>query len=333
MLFLTAFVFTSCSQYDRDVSVSEEAWIRMPDENSSPYVTKVFDYIAAPGQFTNCLPTCKKGEPKDSVIARCEKVLVGPENGGLITLGGFGGYIIVGFDHTIQNVAGKRDFRVKGNTFWNNSSNKDADSMSGSSEPGIIEVSSDINMNGEPDDTWYEIAGSEYKKSESVKNYEITFCKPETRPDGAEVKDIKWKEYIKWIDNQKNTGYRPKNGCKKQPCFPLWVERDTVTFKGHLLPKNGKKESADNWVLSSFAYGYADNAPNDNDVSAIDIDWAVKEDGTKANLHGVDFIRVYNGENQECGWLGETSTEISGFVDLHLTEENIETVEAIDTEK
>ncbi len=28
----------------------------------------------------------------------------------MISLGGFGGYVVVGFDHTITNVTGKRDF-------------------------------------------------------------------------------------------------------------------------------------------------------------------------------------------------------------------------------
>ncbi len=38
----------------------------------------------------------------------------------MITLGGFGGYVTVGFDHTIQNVEGLRDFRVLGNAFYAN---------------------------------------------------------------------------------------------------------------------------------------------------------------------------------------------------------------------
>ena len=37
---------------------------------------------------------------------------IGNNKRGMITLGGFGGYVTVGFDHTIQNVEGLRDFRV-----------------------------------------------------------------------------------------------------------------------------------------------------------------------------------------------------------------------------
>ncbi|CUQ14422.1 Uncharacterised protein [Segatella copri] len=35
-------------------------------------------------------------------------------------------------------------------------------------------------------------------------------------------------------------------------------------------------------------------------------------------LDHIDFVRVYSAQNQMCGWLGETSTEVSGAEDLHL---------------
>ena len=49
------------------------------------------------------------------------------------------------------------------------------------------------------------------------------------------------------------------------------------------------------------------------------IDWAVKADGTAAELQGIHFVKVYTGVHQQCGWIGETSTEITGAEDLHLT--------------
>ena len=71
--------------------------------------------------------------------------------------------------------------------------------------------------------------------------------------------------------------------------------------------------------LYKFRYGYADNELNSKDESAIDIDWAVKfEKVKKVHLPGVDFIKIYTGVNQENGWLGECSTEISGVEDLHV---------------
>lgn len=52
--------------------------------------------------------------------------------------------------------------------------------------------------------------------------------------------------------------------------------------------------------------------------SAIDIDWAVDREGNPVELPGVDFIKVYNGVNQENGWLGECSTEVERGEDLHM---------------
>ena len=99
-----------------------------------------------------------------------------------------------------------------------------------------------------------------------------------------------------------------------------WIKEDKVTFKGTCLPQNAVDESGQGsyFVLYKFRYGYADNELNSKDESAIDIDWAVNSKGQKVHLPGVDFIKIYTGVNQENGWLGECSTEISGVEDLHV---------------
>ena len=86
-------------------------------EGATAYVTKVFDFVPAVGQFTNTLPVYKEGDTQEAMN---EKVLaaIGNNKKGMISLGGFGGYVVVGFDHTITNVTGKRDFRVLGNAFY-----------------------------------------------------------------------------------------------------------------------------------------------------------------------------------------------------------------------
>ena len=66
-------------------------------ENKSPYVTRVFEYKPAPGQFVNKLPKYETGDTPEKMA---KKVLdaIGGDNKGTITLGGFmirGG----GFDH------------------------------------------------------------------------------------------------------------------------------------------------------------------------------------------------------------------------------------------
>ena len=56
---------------------------------------------------------------------------------------------------------------------------------------------------------------------------------------------------------------------------------------------------------------YAMNA--DTIGNSFDLDWAVDPIlRTPVHLSHADFIRVYSAQRQVCGWLGETSTEISG---------------------
>lgn len=299
--------------------------VQKSTEELSPFIAKVYDLLPAPGQFTNELPSFKLGMDKADMIKAAEDFIVGKKNGSLISLGGFGGYIVFGFDHMVANEDGYRDFRIMGNAFYASSNPNPNAPKGGSCEPGIVMVSYDANGNGLPDDKWYEIAGSEYNKATTIKNYEITYYKPiseeSTSPNGY----VSIKEYIKWVDNQGNSGYKIKNTFHSQSYFPQWVKEDKISFKGTLLPSNAVDESGNGsyWVLYAYGYGYADNASNADPDSAIDISWAVDENGRPANLPGVNFVKVYTGLNQEAGWLGETSTEISGAYDLHLVGEKI----------
>ena len=294
-----------------------------PGGKATPYVTQVFDYRPAVGQFVNELPEYEEGDTQETMNRKALEA-IGNNNQGMVSLGGFGGYIVVGFDHTIENKAGLCDFRVQGNAFYAN-----GQSEYGSSEPGVIEVSFDANGNGLPDDEWYEIAGSSYSEGseswieqareagndvQTIHDYEITYYRPTTEPGKPT------EEYIRWEDNQGESGYH------LQSYYPQWIKEDRISFSGTRLPQNGIDLSGvgNNFALYKFAYGYADNEPNTNDRSAIDIDWAVDADGQPANLSGVDFIRIHTGVNQENGWLGECSTEIMGVVDLHLTGVRIE---------
>jgi hypothetical protein len=71
------------------------------------------------------------------------------DGGNLYGSGGYGGYTVFKFDHSVERkgVNGE-ELRVGGNAF------------SGWNEPGIIWVMRDENGNGDPDDTWYELEGS-----------------------------------------------------------------------------------------------------------------------------------------------------------------------------
>ena len=279
----------------------------------SPYINKVYEFVPAPGQFINTMPAYTEGDTEATMLEKVDNALKGKAPATMICLGAFGGYVTVGFDHPIVNVKGQKDFLVYGNAF------------AGNAEPGVIMVMQDENGNGLPDDTWYEIAGSEYGNKSTRFNYEITYYKPSAEDDAA---TIAIDEYIRWTDNLGGEGFIPKNTFYSQPYYPQWITAESYTLRGTLLPKNARK-NGNIWILDSFAYGYVDNVKNDSDDAKIDISWAVKADGTPANLESIDFIRIHTGENQVCGNIGETSTEVVGAEDLHPEASAVEEAEAV----
>jgi len=299
------------------------------------FIAKVFEFKPAPGQFVNDLPVANDSDTADRVLQRANSYLA-KKNGDLISLGAFGGYVVFGFDHTILNIKGKRDFRVLGNAFWAEANpNPNAGMRGGSSEAGVIMVSYDKNKNGLPDDEWYEIEGGGHKMDKTIHNYEITYHRPDPNkvpvPGGGTgtvlFTDM---EYIYWKDNQGKDGYLAQNNAYNHSLeyWPKWLkDQPTITFKGTRLPDNAVDESGTGsyFVQYAFLYGYADNAPNTDNDSGIDIDWAIDKNGNRLQLPGINFVKVYNGLNQQAGWLGETSTEIMGATDFHLSGENIPT--------
>jgi len=267
----------------------------------SKHIAQVFEFLPAVGQFVNKLPAYTTGNSQAEMIAKASLALVGNKQN-VISLGGFGGYVVFGFDHTIVNKPNVRDFKVLGNAFI------------GSHEPGIIMVAYDKNKNGKPDeDEWYEIAGSEYKNPNAINNYTITYQKPTVEENKAN------NEYIKWSDNQGKSGFKVKNQYNLQSYYPLWFGQNELKFTGTRLPDNYTQDPASGiWSGKQYTYGYVDNALNSSEDSNIDIDWAVDKNGNPVKLMGIDFIKVYTAVNQEAGVLGEISTEVAGAYDLHI---------------
>lgn len=278
---------------------------------SSPVHNRVFEFVPAPGQFVNELPEWEAG---DDAAAMAEKACYyTATDGSIISLGAYGGYVVVGFDHTIANAAGARDIYIEGNSFQGASTTLSG----GSSEPGVVFVAYDINGNGLPDDNeWFEIRGSEYDNS--THGYECTYYRPAGDDDD-----------IRWTDNLGNSGYVYKNQFHSQPHWPQWLaDHETLTFRGTRLPDNGVDQSGNGtyYVLSSFDFGYADNVPNLdgdkwNEQAKIDLDWAIDALGNSVKLPGADFVKICTGINQSNGWIGENSTEIGRVIDAHVTRE------------
>lgn len=284
---------------------------------------QVLEYHPAPGQFVNVLPTAEAGTTQADINRLCEEQL---EDGNLVHLGAYGGYITMKFDHPIENKHGS-DFLVLGNGMYAIDDPKyGKETIGGSIEPGIVYVGVGDNLEAAQ---WYELAGSEYYTSE-IHDFEITYFKPTAETCEHQLFGSVCDNYIKWNctwtnaqgERRDSTGYHMKNQYHLQTYWPKWEDKEQLTFKGGCLPNNAVMYSPKYWVQYRYAkdaYGYADACPaKDSLYSSFDINWAVDEKGNSVALDHIDYIRVMTGIFQYCGWLGETSTEITSVVDLHL---------------
>jgi len=251
---------------------------------SSPYIAHVYEYMPAMGQFVNELPKYEEGDDAASMCRKCEQSIAN-NAGGLISLGGWGGYITFGFDHAVENREGL-DLQILGNAFYMSGSTE-----YGSSEPGIVLVSRDENGNGLPDDKWFELKGSLY--------------------DDPKTQHAVVRTYTRESDTLQNPFH-------KHPYYPQWIKENEYTLTGALLPPQTKVISGQN-VQRILDFGYVDNKPNtDQEGTSFDLSWAVDAAGQAVNLPSVDFIRVYNAVDEILPQTGELSTEVSGAIDLHV---------------
>ncbi len=276
------------------------------DNPTAAWAVNVFDYVPAPTQYMNTTTTAFRTgfTEKSEILAYASQRL---RERSFVSLGAFGGYIVVGFERPVPNVAGEYDLKVYGNAYYNKVTQQHR--PGGSAEPGIVWVATDTNGNGLPDDEWYELAGSEYGSDNEIRDYEITYYRPV--PSDADVR---------WTDNQGGEGCIYRNAYHTQESYyPLWVADDTLTFKGTRLKDNAVQENGI-WVGYCYGWGYADNHPNDTEGCRLKLDWAVDAQGRPAELKQIDFVRIYTAVNQPVGELGELSTELTGVENLHYQE-------------
>lgn len=298
------------------VDTDEATRRRAITATSQPTANRVFEWVPAPGQFIGDTRTggmTADITTHDRAIAWAESRL---EQKNYVSLGGFGGYIIVGFDHSIPASENDYDFSIQANAFFNASTGK-----GGSNEPGIIWVSQDVNGNGIPDDEWYELRGSETGKSTTLVGYAVTYFRPAAP-----------KMNVQWTDNIGATGTIDylQSFHTQDYYYPAWIEPDSYTLRGTRLQAQTTYNSETGlWDNNEYPWGYADNMGSDcldsNDAAGgegqrngFKIKNAMLPDGTAVTLEYVDFIRVQTGVNSKAGWLGEVSTEVFDFRDLSI---------------
>lgn len=284
------------------VDVSENERMRQSKPTDSGESNKVYEYIPAPGQFIGEVTAYdNSAENITTPEEACNWAQNRLEKKNYVSLGSFGGYITVGFDHSLVSGEKDYDFYIQANALVT------------SNEPGIVWVMQDINGNGLPDDEWYELKGSEYNKADTEHFYSVTYFRS---PDQSAVQ---------WIDCYGETGtvdYLP--AFHNQPnYYPKWIKNDSYTLYGPCVKSQNSFDSATGfWTNPCYEWGYADNRGNDMvvvkdspniHINGFKISNAVNILGEPVALAYIDFIKVQTGVLAKSGSLGEVSTEVVSF--------------------
>jgi len=265
-----------------------------PEEQgeNAAYISEIFDYVYAPGQHAKLAKATDAanfiGEPSNDK--------------GWLYLGGFGGYVVAGFNHNVLNADGN-DIEVY--------------ALQGTSpEPAVVYVMTDSNGDGEPNETWYELKGNQFENSK--RDY--------------------WVRYYKAISDSANISWKDKDGNIGELICSFGAENssawwwpatttDSITFTGTRLPDaydNNSVDGATYWTvpIDRFTRGYAENVFGtdfDTTVGAnkLDISNAVDTEGNAVSLVNIRFIKVQSAVFQQAGWTNEVSSEVRGAKDLN----------------
>lgn len=259
----------------------------------SPYCNRVVEYLPAPGQFIG------ENFSARTMAEACDYAKSRLDQQYYVSLGAFGGYITVGFDHPVENRGGK-EIAIKGNA------------TEASSEPGVVWVMTDYNGNGCPDDIWYELRSEQYSAPTTRRSYAVTYFRPEPGSD------------VRWADNQGNGGYVRYLGAfhKQESYYPQWVSMSLYTLTGTCLAPRNYDASGDGsmWINPTYGWGYADDytGMREGGWNLFNIDDAADYTGNPVHLDRIDFVKVQTAVQTSSGWLGEASTEVCAIADNNL---------------
>lgn len=298
----------ACGETSKKASTSVS--VSTDDNNYSNIAGTVIEYSPAP-DFSLSWGGIFAVDEAD-VLAQAQDAMTNDMG---IYLGNFGGYVITKFDHTVINTYNQRDLLIE---------------MDGSladvkkfNTPVVVMVAYDANKNGIADaDEWYEIAGSEHHKSTTIRNYEITYFRPDAGKEPvAGIHDWEYDtQYLKWSSNKNETGYITQTSFGVgTDYYPAW-KPDSYTLKGTKLAipvKDISDGDQSSWNVGTFDWGYGGIKD-----SRIDISWAVDKDGNKVYLPGVDFIKVYVPTFSAIGDWGYLTSIFKSAKDINLISED-----------
>jgi len=290
----------------------------------SPFAALVVEYSPAPGQFVNDAvfndPTAALGPPSGGGTAA-------PNNESVVTLGGFGGALVLSFDHRVlddpRNPWGM-DAIVFGNAYW----------VGGNvqrhwAECVTIEIGMDTNENGLADDLWYLIPGSHIDDPRQQLTSQV--WDDDANDDRYPPADMDWIPdgfAGQWTTEafQLPTAefgavvvVNPSSHPEVEGIFGYGDYSPTL-----VLGDLDADEIVDDPLLSEDDfYTWPDDpqivgiSPGSGGGDAFDIRWAVdRTTGQPANLLGFDFIRLTTAVSAVSPNFGEKSGEIDAVADV-----------------
>lgn len=280
----------------------------LPWVGKAQYVSEIIDYKPAPGQLIN---TTTFGSPQAA------ESIIGNING-LVSLGAYGGSITIKMEEPIQNDPNNPygiDFTIFGNA------------MPNWCEAGVVHIMKDENQNGMADDNWYLIAGSDYYFENTESEFQIEYFNPHDE-----------NEDILWIDLNQDSGFVYVNSIHQHAYYPssdLFPEINQQSQHYSGLKIQGLVDQSTPGNVSSYlrGFGFADNmlrgsapyyipdnpyteALENSGGDAIDISWAIDDNGHQVFLNEIHFVKITTAINNNAGFLGEISTEIAGIIDV-----------------
>ncbi len=268
----------------------ENVHFREVKEESSYISNHCFSFIPAPGQFIRFNQNQTAEDARKQIQATLDN---GGGEGWMASLGAWGGYFILGFDHSVKNNHdGEADFDMVGNPlgkYW--------------CECGVVWVSQDENGDGKANDTWYELKGSETGKPGITQRYALKYYRPTQE-----------KTDVLSIDNDGNLSFLARNAYHPDSgYYPWFMKEEYYILTGTCLGNQFKTEGLEtNW---GFDWGYVDNI---NDPVGFRIDNAIQQDGTPAKLEYIDFVKCHTAQMGQGAAVGEVSTESSAAIDVRL---------------
>jgi hypothetical protein len=271
---------------------AEGTYRRTDKTGKKPHAAAAFDYGPAPGQFVDYQSNTTKAKALQDLQTWC--------NNGVQTyfhIGAFGGYFIVGFDHSVANEPGKADLQISGNAFasW--------------CESGIVWVMQDENGNGQPDDTWYELKGSETGKPDTKQRCVMTYYKPKSANAN-----------VLWTDNTGRSGSVDWNGYHTQQYYyPMFITEDSYTLTGTCLASTAGMSGLIE-ISTCYDWGYVDGINSNSarpNSAHFWIEDAIQVNGAPVELKYIDFVKVHTATTGKGAAVGEVSTEANLPVDLN----------------